>query len=68
MRSLSVTSSIFLVGAVLTGCGGRSPAAPTPSLPAGKRLAIVQQMVWTALSGVAPGAIAFRDERSPSPP
>ena len=45
MRSLSVTSSIFLVGAVLTGCGGGSPAAPTPSLPAGERLAIVQQMV-----------------------
>jgi len=65
MRSLSATSSIFLVGAVLTGCSGRSPAAPTPSLPAGERLAIVQQMVWTASSGVAPGAIAARSNDVP---
>ncbi len=68
MRSLSVTSSIFLVGVVLTGCGGGSPAAPTPSLPAGERLAIVQQVVWTASSSVAPGANALTRGRSLSPP
>ena len=55
MRSVSLTCSTFLAGVVLTGCGGGSPAAPTPSLPAGERLAIAQQVVWTALSGVAPG-------------
>ena len=56
MRSVSLTCSTFLAGVVLTGCGGGSPtAAPTPSLLAGERLAIAQQVVWTALSGVAPG-------------
>ena len=45
MRSHSVTCSIFLVGVVLTGCGGGSPAALTPSLPAGERSVIVQQVV-----------------------
>ena len=60
MRSLSWTCSTFLVGVVLTGCGGGSPAAPTPSLPAGERLAIAQQVVWTVSSGVAPGTITSR--------
>jgi len=45
MRSLSTTCSIFQIGVVLTGCGGGSPAAPTPSLPADERPAIVQQVV-----------------------
>jgi hypothetical protein len=55
MRSASWTCSTFLAGVVLTGCGGGSPAAPTPSLLAGERFAIAQQVVWTALSGIAPG-------------
>ena len=55
MRSASWTCSTFLAGVVLTGCGGSSPAAPTPSLLAGERFAIAQQVVWTVLSGVAPG-------------
>jgi hypothetical protein len=51
---------VFLLGAVLAGCGGGSPAGPTSSLPALERLAIAQQVAWTALGGLAPGILATR--------
>lgn len=63
MRSL--LCSTFLAGVVLTGCGGGSPAAPTPSLPVGARFAIAQQVVWAALSGVAPGTFSARSNDGP---
>jgi len=51
---------VLLLGAVLADCGGRSPAVPTPSLPALERLAIAQQVVSTALGGFTPGTFAAR--------
>jgi hypothetical protein len=60
MRSLAKTCLVLLLGTVPGGCGGSSPAAPTPSLPALERLAIAQQVVWTALGGLAPGILATR--------
>jgi len=48
---------VLLLGAVLADCGGGSPAVPTPSLPALERLAIAQQVVSTALGGLAPGTV-----------
>ena len=59
MRSLTWTCSTFLAGAVLTGCGGGSPVAPIPSLPAGSRFTIALQVVWAAPSGVAPGSLPY---------
>lgn len=60
MRSLAKTCLVLLLGAVPWGCGGSSPTAPTSSLPALERLAIAQQVVWTALGGLAPGILAAR--------
>ena len=60
MRSLAKMCLVLLLGAVLAGCGGSSPAGPTSSLPALERLAIAQQVVWTALGGLAPGILASR--------
>lgn len=60
MRSLAKMCLVLLLGAVPWGCGGSSPAAPTPSLPALERLAIAQQVIWTALGGLAPGILAAR--------
>jgi hypothetical protein len=60
MRSLANGCLVVLLGAVLAGCGGSSPAGPTTSLPAFERLAIAQQVVWTALGGLAPGILASR--------
>lgn len=60
MRSLATMCLVLLLGAVPWGCGGSSPAAPTSSLPALERLAIAQQVVWTALGGLAPGILAAR--------
>jgi len=60
MRSLANRCLVVLLGAVLAGCGGSSPAGPTSSLPAFERLAIAQQVVWTALGGLAPGILASR--------
>ena len=59
-RSLANMCLVLLLGAVLAGCGGSSPAGPTSSLPAFERLAIAQQVVWTALGGLAPGILASR--------
>jgi len=60
MRSLANMCLVLLLGAVLAGCGGSSPAGPTSSLPAFERLVIAQQVVWTALGGLAPGILATR--------
>jgi hypothetical protein len=60
MRSPSTRCLVLLLGAALAGCGGDSPADPSPSLPALERLSIARQVVSIALGGLAPGAVATR--------
>jgi hypothetical protein len=60
MRSVSTRCLVLLLGAALAGCGGDSPADPTPSLPALERLAIARQVVSVALGGLVPETFAAR--------
>jgi hypothetical protein len=63
MRVTKGTGFVLGLGLGVAACGGGgSPSAPSPSLSATDRLAIAQQIVTTALGGVATGSVTQSDD------